>query len=109
MEDDHPSKQLSDEEVVHRLTVLRHNIQELRVAARTCAQTHPDFAEEFEEMAHTIEDAEATLTDSVQSEESPHRVYRETLHRLQNIRSVFDDELLTVLDETVAPRLQSWD
>ena len=109
MDNDDPAEELTDEELVRRIDVLKHNIRELRAAARACASEYPDSAEEFEEVALAVEDAQAALADSLHSEEDLSEVYRETLHRLQNVRSAFDADLLAAIDDAVATRLRSWE
>lgn len=109
MADDDPSEHPTGEELARRLAVLRDNVRELRAAALACARTHPDSAADFEEMALAFEDAEATLADSIRSEEDLEEVYRETLHRLQDVRRSFDEERVAAIDAAVASRLRSWE
>lgn len=109
MDGDSSDEQFSQAVVRDRLDVLEYNIRELRTAARKLARSSPDRADELDEVGVALEEAEAALRDASDREVPVIEVYRETLHRLQDIRYSFDGDLLAMVDDAVDGRLRSWE
>lgn len=111
MVDDTPSDRLSPEEVTRRVAVLEHNVRELRLAARSLARDRDADGSGFEELDRALEEAEAALPESTERDdaEASYRAYRAVLHRLQDVRGSFDEELIAAVDEATAGRLETWE
>ncbi len=109
MDGDSSDEQLTQAEVRDRLDILEYNIGELRAAARKLARSIPDHADEFDEVGIALEEAEAALRDASEREVPVIEVYRETLHRLQDIRYSFDADLLAAVDDAVDGQLRGWE